>query len=122
MPDKICQKIIANMNTNMSIGRLNAQCAHASWISVLDLGYWDGDNFIISCSNNPELKEWLSGNFTKVVLKSWSNESLIELRDKAVKAGLPVGLMNEDGFNTALAIGPANIKDIDKITKGLNLL
>jgi len=122
MADLISQKIVLNLNTTFSLGRLSAQSAHASWISVLDQGYWDSnDNFVIPCKTKPELKSWLSGQFTKVMLRGWGDDMLLSLRDKAEENGIPFGLMSEDGFHTALSIGPALTKDID-LTIGKLLL
>ena len=123
MPDKICQKIVANLEIPFSLGRIDAQCAHASWISVLNQGFWDdNDNLIISCKDKPELKEWLKGQFTKVMLRGWGKEMLLNLKEQAESAGLPTGLMEEEGFVTALAIGPANTEKIDLAIGKLNLL
>lgn len=47
---------------------------------------------------------------------------LLDLKEKAEMAGLPVGLMEEDGYVTALAVGPASTKDIDRAIGKLKLL
>lgn len=121
MADPICQKIIVNMDTDFTIGRLCAQAAHASWLAVLNNGKWIEDNLIIECTTS-EMKHWLQDQFTKVILRGSNDLELIKLRDKSESLGLPVGLMIEDGYITALAIGPSDTKVLDKITRGLDLL
>lgn len=122
MADPICQKIIVNLDSDMSIGRLYAQAAHASWLAVLPQGYWDENNLVVPCDKNHELKSWLKDQFTKVILKGYGDQMLLDLKEKAEIAGLPVGLMEEDGYVTALAVGPADTKDIDRAIGKLKLL
>lgn len=126
MADRICQKIIVNLDIPMSIGRIAAQAAHASWLSVLNHSEWvhqDGiDELRIKTNGKPDLHFWLKESFTKVMLRGFGDDMLLELKSKAEQAGLSIGLMEEDGHLTALAIGPNLSEDIDKITKGLHLL
>lgn len=122
MPDKVCQKIVVNLDCAMSSGRLAAQAAHSSWLAVLNQGHWDGSSFVIPCEGKPELMSWLQGQFTKVMLRGWGREHLEFIKRDAEEYGLPVGLMEEDGFATALAIGPGDVDVIDRAIGRLNLL
>jgi peptidyl-tRNA hydrolase len=122
MPDKISQKIIVNLDTSMSLGRLCAQAAHASLIAILNQSDLGDDKLSLDYSDKPELKYWLNGNFTKVILRGFGDKMLLDFMSKATEIGLPVGLMEEDGMITALAIGPSKTKLIDQVTKNLELL
>ena len=84
-------------------------------------------------NNDPawlDLKEWLQGKFTKVVVGVETEAELLALRDQAIAAKLPHCLIQDAGDTefggvptyTALAIGPANAERLDPITGGLKLL
>lgn len=110
------------METNMGIGRLCAQAAHASIAVLLDMGEWtDHDAFEIG--NIPHaMGRWMKESFTKVVVKAWGNEALREYHLQALEQDIPTSLIEEDGYVTAVAIGPADVRDIDPITRALPLL
>lgn len=103
------------------LGKLFAQAAHASVKVVLELG-----NF----KNNPFVKNWLEGSFTKICVYVDFEEELLEVYNKAKKEGMPCSLITDAGkteFNgvatkTCCAIGPWDSDKIDKITGGLKLL
>ena len=114
------QVIIVNMEASMGIGRLAAQIAHASIGALLKQGSYEDDTFKIETDRYT--KHWMKDSFTKVVVKDWGNEALENLASRAEAMGLPFFLMNEDGWNTALAIGPAQNHKIDELTKEHNLL
>jgi|SRR6478609_4721409 len=108
----IKQAIIVNLKANMPIGRLVAQVAHASELA-----------------NDLESRQRLKAEFpdefgpvTKTVLRGFGDEHLLELLEKSKSRNIPVAMMREDGFNTALAIGPAPKKKVDEITFGMLLL
>jgi len=117
MPDPISQKIVVNMKAGMPIGRLAAQIAHASWLPIIDKSEWHNDEFRFDTTDYPGSQLWLKDQFTKVCLRGWGDEMLLEIKAKAEEAGLLVGLMEEDGFCTALAVGPGYTDEIDKILK-----
>jgi peptidyl-tRNA hydrolase len=132
MADPISQKIVVNMDIPMSLGRICAQAAHASWLAVLQQGKWYPDEFmpyggaeetfIIDTHGKAPLRSWLQDQFTKVMLRGWGDQMLLDLKTEAEKLGLPVGLMEEDGHLTALAIGPAYTEEINQVTGKLHLL
>ena len=107
----IKQVLVVNLKSNMSLGRLAAQIAHSSQLAF----------------GIPAVRELVLANpaecspCTKVVLKGWGDEHLQELYDQAVLLGVPAALMAEDGFKTALAIGPWSKNQVDKVTSGLAL-
>lgn len=121
------------------LGKLAAQVAHASMkvffdaqaavgtvyeerlnggLSELDLS----DSLIVHLT--PDMREWVFGTFTKIVLGVEDEADLLKARDLAEKARLPHALIQDIGkteFNgvptyTALAIGPALSDEIDCIT------
>jgi len=116
------QVIILNMEADMGVGRLAAHAAHASIAVLLDMGEWtDHDAFEIG--NIPHaMGRWMKEAFTKVVVKSWGNDTLRELHKQALAQELPTSLIEEDGYVTAVAIGPADVRDVDPITRALPLL
>jgi len=126
------QVIVIRKDLNMRKGKMVAQGAHASMMTILDRIY-DSDlvkSGIKIFVPRPEMKEWLDGIFTKVVVGCDSREELLELRDKAFEAGLIHALVTDVGktefggvpTDTALAIGPGPEDEIDKITGHLKLL
>jgi len=115
------QVLIANLDTPMSIGRLAAQCAHASIEVFLNIGEWSKDDFSIKNVKEP-MKIWMQGDFTKIVCKTWGKDKLKSLYDKAISKGLPASIIEDDGYVTAVGIGPAEASEINPITRDLELL
>ena len=76
------------------------------------------------------MQAWLSGRFTKVVVRVDSEAELLEVYQKAKDAGLPCSLIQDSGATefhgvptyTAVAIGPDEAEKIDAITGQLKLL
>ena len=74
----------------------------------------------------PEMAEWVSGTFAKVVLAVDTEEELLELYKQAQDAGLPCALIEDVGntefhgvvTRTVLSCGPAASEDLDKIFRG----
>lgn len=71
---------------------------------------------------------WLNGLQKKICVTVQSEQELLDLYQKALSNGLPVGLVKDAGLTefkeptlTALAIGPADENEIDKITGHLKL-
>jgi peptidyl-tRNA hydrolase len=106
MADPIKQVIVINMASKMPLGRLLAQAMHASTLNIIDRGKWDGDKLTIDATGDFPLKKWLGEQFTKVVCKAWGEDQLLTIRDKAIKKGVHVSMMREDGEMTAIALGP----------------
>ena len=128
------QVIVIRKDLNMRKGKMCAQAAHASMKVLLDrmscmsvshlrtwaTTLWEGE----------PMHDWLTGKFTKVVVSVDSEEELLELREKALKACICSALITDAGktefhgepTNTALAVGPGWADEVDKITGHLKLL
>lgn len=143
MSYQIKQVILYRKDLNMRKGKIAAQVAHASMKVLLDRtknGYarrfFDGflvqDSDDATNSGDPcfvifpteEMKEWINGRFAKIVLTVDDEESLLKAYHEALNANLPASLITDSGLtefhgistNTTVAIGPAKVEDIDKIT------
>lgn len=135
----IKQIIVVRKDLNMSSGKCASQVAHASTKSIIDamskvIGLTNEvEEYNLSFSdseNDKELKEWLNGSFTKIVVYVKSEENLMQLYDKVQKAGLRVSLIIDNGTTefggvktkTCIAIGPHSAERIDPFTKKYPLL
>ena len=130
------QVIVVRTDLNMRKGKMAAQVAHASMKAFLDRSMLIHDTDTLSTLHiwpiNAEGEEWLKGSFTKIVVGCNSEAELLELRDRvnASEDLLYGALIQDNGLTefrnvptyTALAIGPADAKKIDRITGHLKLL
>lgn len=116
---KYTQNIIVRLDLNLSRGKLCAQVAHAA----------------IEASENARVhkpiwwEEWMKEGQRKIVLYVNTLEELLRLKYEAEKLDLPIALIKDKGLTelppgtvTCLAIGPAPIELVDKITGKLKLL
>ena len=110
------QIIVIRKDLKMGAGKIAAQASHASLAAFLKAKKSDKD-------------EWEKSGMKKVVLKVSSEKELKEIcklaRDEKLKCEIirDAGLTQiEPGSITALGIGPADDKKIDKITGKLKLL
>lgn len=113
------QVLVIRMDLKMSRGKIAVQIAHAA-VSAAEEAR---KHSVVSW------RGWLWEGQKKVTVKVSSEEELLALRDKAIKAGLPVHLIRDRGLTelppgttTALGIGPARAETVDKITGDLPLL
>lgn len=112
------QILVLRKDLGMRCGKMCSQAAHASMKATLE-------NL-----NHPNVKEWLSGPFTKIAVSVNSEEELFEVLNKAKDAGLITALITDAGktefngvpTNTCIAVGPANHEDLVPITGHLKLL
>jgi len=139
----IKQVIVMRKDLNMRKGKMIAQGCHASMKIFFDrmrqsvsYPFSDIGDDITEVGNyelenpTPEMVEWIEGAFTKIVLGVNSLEELLTIYNEAEEAGLPVALIEDNGWTefggvktiTCIAIGPAKSEEIDKITKDLQLL
>jgi len=123
--------IIVRNDLKMNKGKLAGQVAHASLAIILDkmkryqpIGYRT-----LYLKNDDPMEIWLSGKFTKVILKCESLEELVEIHKKAKISGLSTSLITDCGDTvfysptiTCCAIGPDYSEIIDKLTGHLRLL
>lgn len=140
------QIIVVREDLNMSRGKLASQAAHASMKALVDamkridmkqaietedgLDYETRPAMYLDLDEDKELKAWLEGSFTKIVVFVKSEEKLMQLYDKVQKAGLRVSLIIDNGTTefggvktkTCIAIGPHEAERIDPFTKKYPLL
>ena len=110
------QCIVVRDDLNLSPGKLAVQVAHASILSLEN-------------ANKSIIKSWKSEGQKKVVLKVANVKELFEIKGDADSTGLPNAVVKDAGLTeippgtiTALGIGPAPYKKIDKVTGNLELL
>jgi PTH2 family peptidyl-tRNA hydrolase len=110
------QAIIFRKDLKMGKGKLAAHAAHASLGSM-------------RATDGKIVETWEKSGEKKVVLKIEDEKKLREIYKKAKDAKLPCFLVKDAGLTqlkagtiTAVAIGPADEKKIDKITGKLKLL
>lgn len=112
------QIILMRTDLGMRKGKMIAQGAHASMKAVV-LHYED-----------PRIVEWLSGSFTKVVVKVDSEEQINNICLAAIEAGLIAESIVDEGRTTfhgvptltCAAIGPDTDENLRNITGDLKLL
>lgn len=125
----IRQVIAVRADLKMRRGKEAAQVAHASMKCILDAGYYTGKSFSIDFIHQPDLKAWLDGEFTKIVVSVSSEEELLQIYRQALQASLPAALIQDAGhteFNgvptyTTVAIGPAPAARLQPVTGHLPL-
>lgn len=112
------QVIVARKDIKMSAGKLAAQTAHASLSAFMK----------VSAHRKARAQQWVEEGQKKVVLAVNSLEELKGLEAACRKAGIECALIQDAGHtevaagtHTALGIGPAPDKEIDKITGSLAL-
>lgn len=128
------QIIVMRKDLNMRKGKMIAQGSHASLGIFTQKMTKVGDNPDGSADYaivlGKDMKAWIDSKFTKICLSCDSEEELLELYEKAKKAGIDTVLITDSGLtefngvptNTCIAIGPADELDIDIITGHLKLL
>lgn len=131
------QVIVVRKDLKMRKGKIAAQSSHASmkvFFDRIEEIYSDGrmhKPYKMLIENvTPEMKEWIEGIFTKVVVGCDSEEELYQLKAKAENVNCPVSLVIDNGLTvfdgvktpTCIAIGPAKNEVVDEITGHLKLL
>ncbi len=113
------QVIIVRTDLEMGKGKIAAQVAHAA-VSASNTARW----------LKPEwFKQWVEMGQKKIIVRIDSLELLLSKEEHARALGIPVVLIRDQGLTqlppgtvTALGIGPAPEKDLDKITREMKLL
>lgn len=127
------QVIILRKDLNMRKGKLVAQGSHASlkvFFDKLKLTESDGEYCASFLVDSPQELDWIRGSFTKIAVSVNSEQELLDIYKKAKDANILCSLVQDAGRTefhgiptyTAVAIGPADSEEIDKITGGLSLL
>ena len=128
---KTKQVIVLRKDLNMRKGKMIAQGAHASMKAVFDTGgikHPESDVLIVPYP--PELRSWFLDKFTKIAVSVNSEEELLDIYNQAKEAGMLCSLILDAGLTefdgeptyTAVAVGPAEASEVDKITGELKLL
>lgn len=112
------QIIVVRTDVNMRKGKMCSQSAHASLKATLE-------NL-----ETPQVKEWLSGSFTKIVVGAESLEKLLEVVENAKSKSIITALITDNGKTefhgvptiTCAAIGPATAEELESVTGELKLL
>lgn len=110
------QVIVVDESLGLPRGKLAAQVAHGSVAAFLEA--------------SPEARAaWLDDGMTKVVLKGEDRQELERLKELAEGAGLPCALIHDagrtllpEGTVTCLALGPAEERELDRLTGSLPLV
>ncbi|XP_053382471.1 probable peptidyl-tRNA hydrolase 2 [Mercenaria mercenaria] len=112
---------VVNMELNMGVGKVAAQCAHAA-LALHRLMIDNTDKF------GEMMLSWEQFGETKIVLKGDNSAQLLELAQKAESAGLPNYIVHDAG-RTQIAAGSQTVLGIigkidvvDSITGKLKLL
>jgi len=115
------QTIIVRSDLKMSPGKLAVQVAHASVDAVLKS--LDNDKW------RKWLNEWIVQGMKKVVVRVDNERKLLDLYEKCLSLEVPCSLIRdagrtelEPGTLTAVGVGPAPSRIIDKISGNLPLL
>lgn len=130
------QVLVVRKDLNMRKGKIASQCAHASMKVFFDLMEYEGKEKgrkhleRYSLSITPEMKRWVDGAFTKIVVYVNSEKELVDLSILASFHGIPYAMITDNGLTefggvptkTVLAIGPDESDYIDVITRDLPLL
>jgi PTH2 family peptidyl-tRNA hydrolase len=122
------QVIVMRTDLSMNRGKIAAQAAHASWMTMLSISYREGNNLIIPLDERS--LDWFDKKFTKTILAIDSEAELLEIYEKAKAAGLLSSLVIDSGlttFNyvptaTCVGIGPDKSEKINEITGHLKPL
>jgi peptidyl-tRNA hydrolase, PTH2 family len=110
------QCIVIRDDLKLSCGKLAVQVAHAAVMAL-------------ERADKSTAGQWRSEGQKKVVLRVANVQALFKLREEADRAGLPCAIVADAGLTeippgtiTALGIGPAPNKMMDKVTGKLSLL
>jgi PTH2 family peptidyl-tRNA hydrolase len=113
------QCIIIRDDLKLSAGKLAVQVAHAA-VMALERA---------ERSDRSAVSAWKSEGQKKVVLRVPGLQDLFKLREDAERTGLPNALVTDAGLTeippgtvTALGIGPASNRQMDKVTGKLRLV
>lgn len=128
------QTIVVRKDLGMKKGKIAGQVAHASLKVFSDRikNYYNAGEFgwNVSLNVTEEMKQWLEGKFTKIVLScEGGEEEIFSLEKEAKKEGVPCAVIRDAGdtvFNeptiTCIAIGPDTNEKVEGLTKNYKLL
>jgi PTH2 family peptidyl-tRNA hydrolase len=120
MPDeKLKQVIVVRTDLQMGKGKLGVQIAHGAVSTA----------FEVQRQNPRRFRSWLEQGQPKIAVHVRTMEELHALRAAASSVGVPAVLVEDRGLTqlpsgtpTCLAMGPAPIELLDRLTGHLKLL
>jgi PTH2 family peptidyl-tRNA hydrolase len=126
-PSKYKQVFVVRKDLAMDAGKLGSQTAHAVHLAMLgDLRPAEGEpkkeKILITLEG--AAAEWIQEDYPKITLEVYSEDELLDIHAKAKAAGLPCGLVVDNGWtvfknqktHTVVGIGPADASTINAIT------
>ena len=124
------QVIVIRKDLNMRKGKMCSQASHASMGAILNFACKMYEGQLSINIENPAIREWLDGSFTKICVSVDSEQELLDIYEIALQKGVNVKLIKDAGYTefngvstlTCLALGPDYPENIDPITKHLKLL
>lgn len=127
------QTIVVRKDLKMKSGKLAGQVAHASLKVFSDRirKYYNAGEYgwHVDVNVTSEMKEWLEGKFTKIVVGCDSESDILDLEKKAKDSNLPYAVVKDAGdtvFNeptiTCIAIGPDTDEKVEALTEEYKLL
>lgn len=116
------QVLLFRRDLNMRKGKIAAQCAHATMAVFTRRHMGPPDTLHVDL--DPHEAAWVHGRCPKIVLSVDDEAALLAAYEAALAAGLPCALITDAGHTefhgvptrTAVAIGPAPVEAIDRIT------
>lgn len=123
------QVIVMRTDLNMRKGKMCAQASHASMMFLLkQLTVFPNGH--LRMMPTAVQREWMDGSFTKICVRTNSEEELRQIISDAQNENLTVHEVIDNGATefggvktlTCAAIGPHEAEFIDKITGHLELL
>lgn len=133
--DKVKMVIAVRKDLDMTYGKIAAQVAHAAMKIFFDRMKIERISNFCSFKAKIEIitepmKDWMTNSFTKIVVWINSEKELWALSEQAKKEKIPYAIMIDGGIPklgdkkapTCIAIGPDYSDEIDKITRGLELI
>lgn len=135
--------IVVRKDLNMRKGKIAAQCSHSAMKVFFDrMEITNGEPFnkvgkyqertwkAVIKPITKEMKQWMEGAFTKVVVSVDSEDEIYDLAKKATELDIPHAVIIDNGFTefhgnkttTCIAIGPDDSDKIDLLTKDLPLI
>jgi PTH2 family peptidyl-tRNA hydrolase len=110
------QCIVIRDDLRLSSGKLAVQVAHAAIMAH-------------QMADKESAERWRKEGQKKVVLRAPNTDALFRLREQAERLGIAAALVVDAGLTeippgtiTALGLGPAENKELDKVTGKLSLL
>ena len=135
--DKSKMVLVIRKDLKVPKGKYISQGAHAATCALIQALFghriteddFDGHEIKTHSITNDAVKDWLTGEFTKITVGVNSLEDLEDIEAKAREQGLNVCKIVDNGHTcfegiptvTCIAIGPDYSSNIDLITKNLPL-